>query len=71
MKDKFIVVYRKHNEADMSTNIYKSYREIAKETGEEYSDIRTIHMMGNGSMIKKFLHSRLKKLQGRMQVLDI
>jgi hypothetical protein len=71
MKDKFIVVYRKENDVAVSHNIYKSYREIVLATGEDYSDVRTIHMMGNGTMIKKFLHTRLKKLKNRMEIIDI
>ena len=71
MKDKFVVEYRKENGVAMSYHMCKSYRDIAKVTGESYTDIRAIHMMGNGTMIKKFLHTNLRKLKGRMQILDI
>jgi hypothetical protein len=71
MKDKFVVEYRKENDVVYSHYICKSYREIVKVTGESYTDIRAIHMMGNGTMTKKFLHTKLRKLKGKMRILDI
>lgn len=70
MKDKFIVEYCE-NDGTTSINVYKTYREIVKATGEEYMDIRKIHLMCNGSIVKKFLHPRLKKLETRMKISDI
>jgi len=71
MKDKFVVEHRKENGVAMSYYTCKSYRDIVKVTGESYTDVRAIHMMGNGTMTKKFLHANLRKLKGRMLILDI
>lgn len=70
MKDKFIVEYCE-KDGSLSINAYKTYREIVKATGEEYMDVRKIHLMCNGSIVKKFLHPRLKKLETRMKISDI
>ena len=70
MKDKFIVEYCEEN-GSISVNVYKTYREIVMATGEEYMDVRKIHLMCNGTIIKKFLHPRLKKLELKMKINDI
>ena len=71
MRDRFIVNMYDENEELKSSIVCKSYRQIAKETGEEYHVCRNIHLIGNGTIVKKFVHPMMKKLQKRLQILDI
>ena len=71
MKNKYILeLYNEKDELE-SSEICKTYREISIKTNEAYHDCRAIHLMGNGSMKKKFIHPTLKKLQQRMIIKDI
>lgn len=67
MKNKYIVEYIE-KDGLISIGIYKTYRAIAKATDEDYTDVRTIHLMCTGVIKKKFLHPRLKKLKTIMKI---
>jgi hypothetical protein len=61
MKDKYIVELYDDEGKLQSSSIYKSYKQISKDLGEAYHDCRAIHLIGNGSMKKKFVHPTLKR----------
>ena len=52
MKDRFIVELYDEDEVLQSSTIYKTYRDIAKGTGEAYYECRNIHLIGNGTILE-------------------
>ena len=71
MKIKYILETYDENNELLTAEKYKTYIDIAKATGEPYSDCRMIHLINNGTFKPKFLHPALKKLQKRIKIIDI
>ena len=71
MKVKYILELYDNDGELISSDKYKTYREIAQITNEEYHNCRAIHMIGNGTSKKKFLHPTLLKLQMKMKIIDL
>ena len=71
MRTKYIVEFYDENGELEKTHECKTYREMAQITDIEYHNIRTLHMIGNGTLTKKFMHPTLTKLQKKIKIIDI
>jgi hypothetical protein len=70
MKSKYIIEIRENDELIFSTQC-KTYREMALLTNEDYHNIRAIHMIGNGTSKRKYLHPTLQKLLKKIKIIDL
>ena len=71
MKVKYILETYDENHNLITSEQHKTYIDIALATGEDYHNCRLIHLIGNGSIKRKFLHPVLKRLQKRIKIIDI
>lgn len=71
MRDKFILEIYDDDGELVTSNVYKSFRQIQNKTGIEYHNCRTIYSICSNDVQPKFLHKTLQKLLKRVKIKDI